>query len=84
MCISRVGKVLAAKGGKAQVQFFDGRTSEGVDLSVAPASVGAYIEVFGNVALSTLSPSEVRKRRAVWNEIRKAAARERTETVQAV
>lgn len=79
MCITRVGRVLAASGGKAQVEFFDGRTSEDVDLSVEPANVGSYIEVFGNVALSTLGPAEARRRKAVWKEIRKAASREQAQ-----
>lgn len=72
MCITRVGRVLATKQGKAEVEFFDGRTSEGIDVSIVPAGKGAYVEVFGNVVLSTLSPAEARERRAMWREIRMA------------
>jgi hydrogenase maturation factor len=72
MCITRVGRVLATKQGKAEVEFFDGRTSEGVDVSIVPAGKGAYVEVFGNVVLSTLSPAEARERKAMWREIRMA------------
>ena len=72
MCITRVGRVLNARRGKAEVEFFDGRKGEDVDVSIIAATKGAYVEVFGNVALSTLSPTEARKRKAMWMEIRKA------------
>jgi hydrogenase maturation factor len=72
MCITRVGRVLATKQGKADVEFFDGRTSEGIDVSIVHAGKGAYVEVFGNVVLSTLSPAEARERKAMWREIRMA------------
>ncbi len=75
MCIARVGKVLCADGGKAEVQFFDGRTLAGVDLSVAPAGEGEYVEVFGNLALSVVAPREAKERRKAWVEIRRAAGR---------
>lgn len=81
MCIARVGKVLTVKAGKATVQFFDGRTSEGVDLSIVAARKGDNIEVFGNVALSRLGPAEVRRRRALWKEINEALAKERPSSV---
>jgi len=81
MCITRVGRVLATSKGKAEVEFFDGRTSEGIDLSIVPAGKGAYVEVFGNVVLSTLSPSEARHRKAMWNEIRMALRKEARQEV---
>ena len=73
MCIARVGKVVELSDGSATVEFFDGRTLEGVDLTVARGRVGSYVEVFGNVALSILGTSEVRSRRRAWAEVRKAA-----------
>lgn len=73
MCIARVGRVLVASSGKAEVAFFDGRTLAGVDLSVAPAKKGEYVEVFGNVALSVLSPADARRRKTAWAEVRRAA-----------
>ncbi len=75
MCIARVGRVLEAAKGKATVEFFDGRTLRDVDLSVAKAKEGEFVEVFGNVALSTLSASEARSRKKAWSEIRRAAVR---------
>jgi hypothetical protein len=43
---------------------------------VVPAKKGAFIEVFGNVALGTITPTEAKKRREMWSEIRKAMARD--------
>ncbi len=76
MCIARVGRVveLSDKGGT--VEFFDGRSLAGVDVTVAGARVGSYVEVFGNIALSVLSASEARTRRRAWAEVRNAAAGE--------
>jgi len=82
MCITRVGRVLAARQGRAEVEFFDGRKGEGVDVSIIPAAKGAYVEVFGNVALSILTPAEARKRKAMWEEIRKAISKDRTERTE--
>jgi hydrogenase maturation factor len=74
MCVTRVGKVLSMSEGKAKVEFFDGRALGGVDISMTEGVVkGTYVEVYGNLALSTLSPIEARKREAAWREIRKAA-----------
>ncbi|HYC26934.1 MAG TPA: HypC/HybG/HupF family hydrogenase formation chaperone [Nitrososphaerales archaeon] len=74
MCIARVGKVVSMDGGKAEVEFFDGRSLDRVDVSMVGASKGSYVEVFGNLALSQLTPGEARRRRSAWTEIRRAAA----------
>jgi hydrogenase maturation factor len=81
MCITRVGRVLSTNNKKAVVEFFDGRTSEGIDLSVVSARKGAFIEVFGNVALTVLSTAEARRRKEAWKEIRKAAAADQAQRV---
>jgi hydrogenase maturation factor len=73
VCIARVGKVLRVRDGKGRVEFFDGRTLEGVVLSVARAEAGDYVEVFGDLALSVLSPDEARRRRSAWREVRAAS-----------
>ena len=73
MCITRVGKVTSSAKGKAKVDFFDGRSLEGVDVSMVGASRGNFVEVFGNFALSVLSPAEAAERREAWKEVRKAA-----------
>jgi hydrogenase maturation factor len=74
MCITRVGKVLAVRGGRADVEFFDGKDVGDVDVSVvgSPAK-GAFVEVFGDLALSVISSAEAKRRKAVWDEVRKAA-----------
>lgn len=59
--------------GRASVEFFDGRALDAVDVSVVNAKRGEVVEVFGNMALSVLSPSEARGRKAAWSEIRRAA-----------
>jgi len=64
------------------VEFFDGRTLSEVDLAVADARKGEYVEVFGNMAISILSGSEGRSRRRAWAEVRKAAQKVRGEAPQ--
>lgn len=73
MCITRAGRVVSASKGRARVEFFDGRALDDVDLSVVNAHKGEFVEVFGNLALSILSPSEARVRKKAWAEVRKAA-----------
>ena len=72
MCVTRVGKVLSASGGRASVEFFDGRTADAVDVSMVEAGRGTFVEVFGNLALSALSASEARERKKAWTELRAA------------
>ncbi len=73
VCITRVGKVTGASRGKASVDFFDGRSLEGVDVSMVAASRGDFVEVFGDLALAVITPAEARARRAAWQEIRRMA-----------
>jgi hydrogenase maturation factor len=74
MCIARVGRVVEASGGKATVEFFDGKTLGGIDVKMAKASQGTYVEVFGDVALSVLSVGEAKVRRRDWAAVRRAAS----------
>ena len=55
------------------MDFFDGRALDGVDVSMVAAARGDFVEVFGNLALSVITPSDAKKRRAAWKEIREAA-----------
>jgi hydrogenase maturation factor len=74
MCITRVGKVSSITRGRAVVEFFDGRALEDVDVSMlGRVAAGAFVEVYGNLALSVLGAAEAKKRKAAWMEIRKAA-----------
>jgi hydrogenase maturation factor len=74
MCITRVGRVISASEGMAEVEFFDGRALGKVDVSmVNGANRGAYLEIFGNLALSIITPADAKKRKAAWKEIREAA-----------
>jgi len=57
--------------GHATVSFFDGRSLDDVDVTMAKAGPGSYVEVFGNLALSKLSASEARARRKAWEEVRR-------------
>jgi len=65
--------VVSASKGRARVEFFDGRALDEVDLCVVNARKGDFVEVFGNLALSILSPSEARSKKKAWAEVRKAA-----------
>ncbi len=80
MCVTRAGKVAYVTGGRARVEFFDGRSLDDVDLSLVRAKKGEYVEVFGNMALTILTTSEARAKRKAWAEIRRtvplATARE--------
>jgi len=73
MCVTRAGKVVSASKGRARVEFFDGRALDDVDVSVVNARRGEFVEVFGNLALSVLSPSEARSKKKAWDEVRRAA-----------
>jgi hydrogenase maturation factor len=73
VCVTRVGEVREVSRGRARVKFFDGRALEGVDVTMAGAAKGDYVEVFGNLALSVLTKSEARTRRRAWSEVMKGA-----------
>ena len=70
-----MGKTVFVSKGKARVEFFDGRTLDGVDVSIVGAEDGNYVEVFGNLALSILTPAAARSRKKAWAEVRKAAGK---------
>jgi hydrogenase maturation factor len=72
MCITRVGRTASVSKGRARVEFFDGRTLDDIDLSVVRAKKGEFVEVFGNMALSVLTPSEANSRKRAWAEVAKA------------
>ena len=67
MCISRIGKVLSTSETKAKVQLLgDDRIVDDIDISMIDATADAYVEVFANIALSTVSPREAMKRKKMW------------------
>jgi hydrogenase maturation factor len=74
MCVTRAGKTVAVSDGKARVEFFDGRALDGVDVSMVRAHVGDFVEVFGNLALSILTPAEARSKKRAWAEVTRALA----------
>ena len=73
MCVTRVGRAVEVARGRARVKFFDGRALDGVDVTLARAAKGDYVEVFGNLALSVLTESEARVRKRAWDEVRRGA-----------
>ena len=74
MCVTRAGKAVAVSEGRARVEFFDGRTLDGVDVSMVRARAGDFVEVFGNLALSILTPAEARSKKRAWAEVTRAIA----------
>jgi len=76
MCVTRAGKAVAVSEGRARVDFFDGRTLDGVDVSMVRARRGDFVEVFGNLALSVLTPAEARSKKKAWAEVKKAMSME--------
>ncbi len=74
VCVTRVGKVLSTSSGKAMVELFDSKEVAHVDVSLLRrVSKGTYVEVFGNLALSQLTPAQARTRKQAWREVRRAA-----------
>ncbi len=73
MCIARVGKVESESRGRGRVAFFDGRSLEGIDLGAVDAHAGDFVEVFGDLALQVLTAAEAKRRRAAWEEVRRAS-----------
>jgi hydrogenase maturation factor len=76
MCITRAGRVVDVANGRGKVEFFDGRSLGDVDLSIVEAREGSYVEVFGNMALSVLTPAEARGKKKAWTAVRKAVMKE--------
>jgi len=74
MCITRAGRAVTVSEGKALVEFFDGRSLDGVDVSMVRAREGDFVEVFGNLALSLLTPAEARSKKKAWAVVNKAIA----------
>jgi len=72
MCITRAGRTVEVSEGRARVEFFDGRTLDGVDVSMVRARRGDFVEVFGNLALSVLTPAEARSKKKAWAAVTKA------------
>lgn len=74
MCITKVGKVLSVSNGRAEVEYFGANDLGDVDVSVVRGvAKGAFVEVFGDLALSVLSAAEAKRRKEVWEEVTKAA-----------
>ena len=74
MCITKVGKVISVRKGRAEVEFLGAGGLGDVDVSViGGVANGTFVEVFGDLALSVLSAAEAKRRKAVWDEVRKAA-----------
>lgn len=58
--------------GRGRVVFFDGKSLNGVDLKIVGAKRGEFVEIFGDLAISILSPSQARSRKAAWKEVQRA------------
>ena len=67
MCISRIGKILSVNKSKARVQLLgDDRIVDDIDISMIEAKVDSFVEVFANIALTTISLREAMKRKKMW------------------
>jgi len=65
--------VVSVSDGRARVEFFDGRALDEVDVSLVKSKKGEFVEVFGNMALSTLTPSEARAKKKAWAAVVRAS-----------
>lgn len=68
MCITRVGKIVSLKESKsATVRLLgDDKIVEDVDVSMIKAKLNSFVEVYANLALRKLSPTEAEERRQAW------------------
>lgn len=70
MCITRVGKVLSLHNSKAIVKLLgDDRIIDLVDVSMINAKRNSYVEVYANLAISTLTSREADQRKRAWLEV---------------
>ena len=76
MCVTRAGRAVSVSHGRARVEFFDGRALDDVDVTLVDAKKGQFVEVFGNMALSLLTPAEARSKKQAWAEVARAVAAE--------
>jgi len=79
MCVTRAGRAVSVSNGRARVEFFDGRALDDVDVTLVDAKKGQFVEVFGNMALSLLTPAEARSKKQAWAEVARAVAAESRE-----
>ncbi len=74
MCIAKVGRILSKSGNKAIVKFVDDALEREVDVSMlADVKKNSYVEVFSDIALSTLTPKEALWKKKIWIELREKA-----------
>jgi hydrogenase maturation factor len=74
LCITRLGRVLALKGNRATVEFLDTELIKDIDISmVKSVARNSFVEVFGDVALSLISPRQAKSRQKLALEIRNRA-----------
>jgi hydrogenase maturation factor len=72
MCITRVGKILSITGTEAKVEFLDDKATRQIDVSMIEGiKRNAFVEVFADSALTTLTAKEARWRKKLWLEMRK-------------
>jgi len=79
MCVTRAGRAVSVSNGRARVEFFDGIALDDVDVTLVDAKKGQFVEVFGNMALSLLTPAEARSKKQAWAEVARAVAAESRE-----
>jgi hydrogenase maturation factor len=70
VCITRVGRILSLQGERALVGFLDHDVTMEIDVSMVDARKDAYVEVFGDRAISRLTKREAEARKRVWSELR--------------
>ena len=61
MCVTRVGKVLSVQGTRAMVRILETGAVADINVSLVEAKKNAYLEIFADSAIGSLS-----KREAEW------------------
>ena len=70
MCVTRVATVVSVKGESAVVRFLESSETREVDVSMVETRKGAYVEVFADQALASLTKEEADWKAQLWKELR--------------
>lgn len=69
MCVTRVGKVLAVKGNLATVRILETGGEADVDVSMVTPKKNAYLEIFADTAIGSLTKKEAEYKAALKREV---------------
>lgn len=75
MCVTRVGKVLSVEGNRATVRVLETGGVTNVDVSMVSPKKNAYLEIFADAAIGSLTKKEAEYKCALRQEVLSLGAR---------